>query len=72
MQAGFLNTWKTITVGANDHSATITGLKKFGAYVFQVGAFTRKGSGILSKAYMIRTDEDGWYLNCLPLVIVVW
>ena len=72
VEAGFLNTWKTITVGANGHAATITGLKKYGAYVFQVGAFTRKGRGTLSKAYMIRTDEDGWYRNCLPIVIVVW
>ena len=67
VEAGFLNTWKTITVGANNNAATITGLKKYGAYVFQVGAFTRKGSGTLSKAYMIRTDEDGWYLSCLPI-----
>lgn len=69
VEAGYLNTWKTITVGVNDHAATITGLKKYGAYAFQVGAFTRKGRGTLSKAYMIRTDEDGWYLNCLPIVI---
>ena len=68
VEAGFLNTWKTITVGANDNAATITGLKKYGAYAFQVGAFTRKGRGTLSKAYMIRTDEDGWYLSCLPIV----
>ena len=70
VEAGFLNTWKTITVGAKDHVATITGLKKYGAYAFQVGAFTRKGRGILSKALMIRTDEDGWYLCCLPIVFV--
>ena len=68
MEAGFQNTWKTITVGANDHAATITGLKKYGAYVFQVGAFTRKGRGTLSKGYMIRTDEDGWYLNGFTIV----
>ena len=68
VEAGFQNTWKTITVGANDHAATITGLKKYGAYVFQVGAFTRKGRGTLSKGYMIRTDEDGWYLSCFPIV----
>lgn len=72
MEAGFQNTWKTITVGANDHAATFTGLKKYGAYVFQVGAFTRKGRGTLSKGYMIRTDEDGWYLNCFPVVLVDW
>ena len=72
VEAGFLNTWKTITVGAKDHVATITGLKKYGAYAFQVGAFTRKGSGTLSKALMIRTDEDGWYLICLPFVFVLF
>ena len=53
--------WKTITVGANDIGATITGLKKYGAYIVQVGAFTRKGDGALSKGYMLRTDEDGMY-----------
>lgn len=63
VEAGYLNTWKTITVGDNDHEATITNLKKYGAYAFQVGAFTRKGRGTLSKAYMIRTDEDGTCLN---------
>ena len=72
VEAGFLTTWKTITVGANNNAATITGLKKYGAYVFQVGAFTRKGRGTLSKAYMIRTDEDGWYLSCLPIVFVLF
>lgn len=70
VEAGLLNTWKTITVGAKDHAAAITGLKKYGAYVFQVGAFTRKGGGTLSKAYMIRTDEDGWYLNYLLIDFV--
>lgn len=59
VEAGYLSKWETIVVGANDHDATITGLKKYGAYVFQVGAFTRKGIGLLSKGYMIRTDEDG-------------
>ena len=59
VEAGYLNTWKTIVVGANDYDVTITGLKKYGEYVFQVGAFTRKGRGLLTKAYKIRTDEDG-------------
>lgn len=72
VEPGCLNTWKTITVGANDHAATITGLKKHGAYVFQVGAFTRKGRGTLSKASKIRTDEDGSYLNCLPISVGFW
>jgi len=69
-EASLKNTWKTITVGPKHHATTITGLKKYGAYVFQVGAFTRKGSGILSKAHTIRTDEDGSYLNCLPMSVV--
>ncbi len=72
VEAGYLNTWKTITVGANDYEATITDLKKYGAYAFQVGGFTRKGRGTLSKAYMIRTDEDGTWLNfCLFVIAIV-
>ncbi|XP_022795633.1 uncharacterized protein LOC111334203 [Stylophora pistillata] len=58
VEPGFLNIWKTEVVGANIHHVPIYGLKKYGAYVFQVGAFTRRGEGLLSKGYMIRTDED--------------
>ncbi|XP_073231551.1 neural cell adhesion molecule L1-like, partial [Porites lutea] len=50
--------WKAITTGNKEHGTSITGLKKYGAYVVQVGAFTRKGNGLLSKGYMLRTDED--------------
>ena len=66
VELGYLNTWKTVVVGANIYDATIYGLKKYGAYVFQVGAFTRKGEGLLSKGYMIRTDEDGKQLFSTP------
>ena len=69
VEASFLNTWKTILVGPKDHATTITGLKKYGGYVFQVGAFTRKSGGTLSNASMIRTDEDGSYLNCSPISV---
>ena len=51
--------WKAITTGNKVLGTSITGLKKYGAYVVQVGAFTRKGNGQLSKGYMLRTDEDG-------------
>lgn len=63
VEGGNQENWKTITVGANDVGVTITGLKKYGAYVVQVGASTRKGNGALSKGYMLRTDEDGTYLT---------
>lgn len=53
--------WKAITTGNKELGTSITGLKKYGAYVVQVGAFTRKGNGLLSKGYMLRTDEDGRY-----------
>lgn len=53
--------WKAITTGNKVLGTSITGLKKYGAYVVQVGAFTRKGNGLLSKGYMLRTDEDGTY-----------
>jgi len=71
-EASCNNKWQTITVGPKHHATTITGLKKYGAYVFQVRAFTRKGSGILSKASTTRTDEDGSYLNCSPISVVFW
>ena len=71
VEPGLLNIWKTEVVAANIHDVPIYGLKKYGAYVFQVGAFTRRGEGLLSKGYMIRTDEDGKQLYSTPDVDAV-
>ena len=61
VEGGNHDNWKTITKEASDLGVTISGLEKYGTYVVQVGAFTRKGNGTLSKGYMLRTDEDGTY-----------
>ena len=52
-------TWNTTVVGPDENGTTMKGLKKYGAYVVQVGAFTRKGGGKLTKEFHLRTDEDG-------------
>ncbi|XP_068752195.1 uncharacterized protein [Montipora capricornis] len=48
----------TIVAGPDENGATMKGLKKYGEYYVQVGAFTRKGDGKLTKRCKLRTDED--------------
>ena len=56
-----------MTIGKQSRKKPVTlvllsvALRSMGLTFVQVGAFTRKGNGTLSKGYMLRTDEDGTY-----------
>lgn len=54
--------WNNQTVGAIANDTTITNLQKFTKYALQVAGFTRRGTGVLSKAKIVTTDEDGMKL----------
>jgi hypothetical protein len=54
--------WSEVTINSDITSLEIKGLRKYAKYVVQVQGFTSKGrSIIMSKAVVLKTDQDGKY-----------
>ena len=51
--------WLNVTLQGGVRSCVLKDLRKFTRYVIQVQGFTSKGEGKLSKALVLRTDQDG-------------